>query len=195
MSSTEPADERLSTAEVEEKFRKLSPADWARARSLANFCAANLQGWSGDELLSEAVVKLLSGERVWRPDVLLLVTLKNVMHSIASNEHKRNANGPIDQYAVVDTGTMDPDDEHTRPVVDAVNHITPEIVVDQRSQIERLSSVVSGNEDEEMVLLAWAEGLSGKAAAEEIGMDMKKYEAARKRIDRKLKQIKAERGQ
>lgn len=187
MSSRETAGDRLSPAEIEDQLRNLSESDWGRAQSLARFCANGVVGWEGDALLAEAVVKLLSGERIWRPGVAPLVTLKLIMHSIASNERKRGANGPIDHFVEVDAIGEQRDDENPMAGVQAINEVTPEDIADARLLIEHLSSLVSGNEDEEMVLLAWLDGLGGKAAAEEVGMEMNRYEAARKRIQRKLK--------
>ena len=54
---------------------------------------------------------------------------------------------------------------------------------------EAIEKLVADDEDAQMVLMAWSEGIRGKAAAEDLGFDMKRYDAARKRLERKLEPI------
>jgi len=185
MSSTEPPDSRLSLAEVEVEFRSFSGADWKRALSLARFCAAGLSDWTAETLVAEALVKLQSGERVWKRGVPPLVTLKTVMRSIASNNRKKARNGPIDQHATIDVGAGETDDA-SPPGIQAQDTRTPEEIVDERSQLRHIETLVEGDEDAQMVLMAWADGLRGKEAAQELGFDMNRYEAARKRLNTRL---------
>lgn len=193
MSSSDPTENRLSLAEVDSQLRSLSGADWKRAMSLARLCAAGLVGWTGETLLVEAIAKLCSGDRIWRPGVHPLVTLKLVMRSIASNTRKKEKNGPIDQYATVDVRVGDTEEGDLPPGAQAENSATPEEVADGRSQIRYLETLVVGDEDVEMVVMVLAEGLKGKEAAQELGFDTKRYEAAYKRLMRRLEPLKAQR--
>lgn len=189
MSSPPPANDSLSRAEVEAELRALSPADWERALRLARFRAGGLADWTGESLLSEALAKLLAGERVWRRGVSALQTLKNVLHSLASNDRKKQTGAPIDRFATVDVGAGGDDSEDQVPGVTAVDDRSPESVVDGRSQLAAIEKLVADDEDAQMVLMAWSEGIRGKAAAEDLGFDMKRYDAARKRLERKLEPI------
>ena len=184
-----PADDSLSLTEVAAALRTLPPADWERALRLARFRAGGLSDWTDESLLSEALAKLLSGERVWRRGVSALQTLKNVLHSLASNDRKKQANAPIDRFAIVDVGASGDEGEELSPGVIAVDLRTPESIADGRSQLAALERLVADDEDAQMVLLAWSEGIRGKAAAEDLGFDMKRYDAARKRLERKLEPI------
>lgn len=184
-----PADDSLSPTEVDAALRTLSPADWERALRLARFRAGGLGDWTGDSLLSEALAKLLSGERVWRRGVSALQTLKNVLHSLASNDRKKQAGAPIDRFATVDVGAGGDEGEELSAGVTAIDLRTPESIADGRSQLAALEKLVADDEDAQMVLLAWSEGIRGKAAAEDLGFDMKRYDAARKRLERKLEPI------
>ena len=84
MCSMELPDNQLSPSEVEAELRAFSSGpDWKRAESLARMCAAGLGDWTPDDLLAEALVKLLGGERTWRRGVSPLVTLKTIMRSIS----------------------------------------------------------------------------------------------------------------
>lgn len=194
MSSTTTSVDRLSLEEVDATFRAMSPADWARALSLARLGAAGLIGWTEQTLLAEALVKLQSGERVWRRGVPPLVTLKVAMRSIASNEWKKAKAAPIDRFAVVDVGAGADPDAHaengdTSEGVSALDDRSPDQIVDSRSQLAAIETLVADDEDAAMVLMAWSEGLRGQEAAAELGFDMKRYNAARKRLERKLKPI------
>lgn len=189
MSSPPPADDSLSLAEVDAALRALLPADWERALRLARFRAGGLADWTGESLLSEALAKLLAGERVWRRGVSALQTLKNVLHSLASNDRKKQTGAPIDRFATVDVGAGGTEDEDHMPGVIAVDDRSPESIVDGRSQLVAIEKLVADDEDAQMVLMAWSEGIRGKAAAEDLGFDMKRYDAARKRLERKLEPI------
>lgn len=187
MPPSEPPDSRLSPTEVDAQLRGLSGADWERARSLARFCAAGLTGWTPDNLLAEALVKLQSGERVWRPGVHPLVTLKTAMRSIASNNRKKEARGPIDHNVAVNNG-YSTDENVASLSVQGEDAVTPEDIADGRSQLAYIEDLMVGSdEDVQMVLMAWVDKLRGKEAAEELGFDMHRYEAARKRLLTRLK--------
>ena len=183
------ADDSLSLPEVEVALRALSPADWERALRLARFRVGGLADWTGESLLSEALAKLLAGERVWRRGVSALQTLKNVLHSLASNDRKKQTGAPIDRFATVDVGVGDAEDEDHVPGVVAIDDRSPERIVAGRSQLAAIENLVADDEDAQMVLMAWSEGIRGKAAAEDLGFDMKRYDAARKRLERKLETV------
>ena len=189
MSSPAPTDDRLSLAEVDAALRALSTADWERAYRLARFRAGGLADWTGESLLSEALAKLLAGERVWRRDVSALQTLKNVLRSLASNDRKKQVGSPIDRFATVDVGAGGTEDEDQVSGVAAVDDLSPENIMDARSQLMAIEKLVANDEDAQLVLMAWSEGIRGKDAAEDLGFDMKRYEAARKRLERKLEPI------
>ena len=72
---------------------------------------------------------------------------------------------------------------------------TPETIVGSREVLAKLVELAAGDADEESVLLSWAEGLSGKEAADSAGINMKEYDAARKRLNRKIAAVKKLTGQ
>lgn len=180
-------DESLCATEVDAVLRAMTPAQWEKALRLARFRAAGLPHWSGESLLAEALAKLLAGDRVWRRGVDALVTLANVMHSLASNDRKKERNAPIDRFATVDMGAGVDEDEPCG--VSSPDDRSPMAVADAKSQLAAIEKLVEDDEDAQMVLMAWAEGLRGKEAAADLGFDMKRYDAARKRLERKLKPL------
>lgn len=177
-------DDRLSLAEVGEALDQLcAGADFARALSIARGRAAGLVGWTAEDLLHETMVNLLAGNRRWPRGLHPLVVLKTAMHSIASNIRKRGKKGPVDARASAEDA-----DQHREP---EVSDQTPIDAVDAKTQLEVILKAVAGDEDAGLVAMAWADELRGKDAAEALGFDMKRYEAARKRLLRKLEPIAA----
>jgi hypothetical protein len=120
-----------------------------------------------------------------------LVVLKTAMYSIASNARKRSHNGPVNPYVQV---AVPEDDGADTPGVMAAtksDKMSPMDAADSRSQLDAIQDLVAGDEEVELVVMAWADGLRGKEAADALGFDMKTYEAARKRLIRRLEPIAA----
>lgn len=187
MARTDSPDQ-LSVAEIEAEFRNFSGVDWKRALSLARMRSAGLPDWTAETLLGEALQKLLSGERTWKRGVPPLVTLTTIMRSIASNERKKARNGPIDAYSSVDVGAGESTDGGDSPdLVQPEDCRDPAEIIDARSQLAYIEKLVAGDKDAEEVLAAWSMGLRGKEAAEELGFEMNRYEATRKRLIDKLR--------
>jgi hypothetical protein len=188
MATPESPDETLTRAEREALLGALSPGDWERAFSMARLLAAGLADLGPDDLVGEVVTDLLSCVRTWRRGVHPLVTLKVAMHSVASNTRKKAAMAPIDRFATVSTGVDEEADGDLLPI-HAVDERTPEDAVDARLQLARIEKLVKGDDDAELVLMAWAIGIRGVEAQKEAGLDAKRYDAARQRLLRKLKLV------
>lgn len=163
---------RLNYQEVQDRLARMSAADLRRAERIADFLARGLVGLSGEDLLQEACVKLLSGERRFPRDVYPLKVLKSAMHSEASNARKGARASPIDARVPV------PDDGPDRR--------SPEVELLASEQFRALVATCSGDPDAERVVLAWADGLRGAEAQEATGLAGKTFDAARKRATRKL---------
>lgn len=183
-------DEALSRAEREALLGAMTPGDWERANSLARLAALGLADMSPDDMLQEALTDLLDMIRTWRRGVHPLVTLKLAMHSIASNARKKAANAPIDQYVTVSSGEEDAPDGHPMPV-QGLDALSPTDFAEGREQLAWIEQLVKGDDDADLVLLAWAMGYRGSEARMETGLDAKQFDAARQRLLRKLKPVAA----
>lgn len=190
---TNAADQNLTQDQVGEVLAGLSAADWGRALAIAGSLCGGVTGWTADDLLQEAMTKLLAGDRVWPAGVHTMVVLKIAMHSIASNARKHNKAGPIDQTVEVDV--FEVDDEKLGSTARSTTGITPEDVVSGKEQIAAVYAALAGDEDLHMLAIAWAEGLRGEEAYKELGWDAKKYDAERKRLTRRLEKLDPERSQ
>ncbi|BFO55804.1 hypothetical protein [Acidovorax sacchari] len=180
--------ERLQAEDVDKEIRALlgSPADFARLRSIASTLAAGVTGLTGDDLLSEAVVRFYQGRRAWPRGVHPLVVFKSAMRSLASDMRKRNVLSPVDETVALATAEVDLDSADTRRRVHGASTLTPEDDLSGKEQLAAAYAVVAGEEELELLVMVWADGLRGDEAAKELDWDKKKYEAARKRLNRRL---------
>lgn len=177
---------RLAPHEVEATLNQMEAADWKRAENSARLLAGGLHECTFEDLLQEACTKFLSGERRFPRGLPPLVVLYNTMRSEANKIRKRAVKGPIDKYVTVSASSDEESDEHFGPRIDAVDSRTPEAAMAAKDQLEYIFKTLEGDEELEMVAMAWADGLRGQEAADAAGLDMKAYDAARKRLDRKL---------
>jgi DNA-directed RNA polymerase specialized sigma24 family protein len=189
MSAVPESGPSLAPAEVEAQLQALPAADWRRAQSIASAFCGGLTGWSSMDLLQETVTRFLEGRRTWPAGVHPLVVLKSAMHSIASNARKHNELNPVDD--TVTLATFDTADAGTVAVtaVYGVVSTTPEDSTAGKQELAAVYAVVAGDEELEFLVMAWADGLRGDEAATELGWDKKTYEAARKRLTRRLDAI------
>lgn len=188
MSAMSTPTESLTLAEVRTTLQGLSAADWKRVKSFARLRAAGLPDWTAETLLAEAVTELWAGQRVWRRGVGAVTTIANVMRSVASNERKKRAGAPIDPFTMVDAGAGTEDGEPQGVI--ASDERSPLAIADSRSQIAAIDKLLGDDEDARLVLMAWADGLRGKVAAADLDFDMKRYDAARKRLEHRLAPLK-----
>lgn len=182
---------RLSTVEVDAAIRALaaSPADWSRLETLATVLSYGVFELTGDDLLQEALTRFLEGRRRWPAGgVPPVVVVKNAMHSIASDARKRAELGPIDETVALAEGSPT-DESDVRLQVHGKVTVTPEDNLSGKEQLVAVYACVAGDEDLEMLVMAWADGLRGEVAAQELSWDKKQYEAARKRLERRLKAL------
>ena len=184
------AGERLTADEIEVAVRALaaSPADWSRLETIAAVLSSGVSELTGDDLLQEALTRFLEGRRRWPVNVPPVVVVKNAMHSIASDARKRAEFGLIDEAVALADGAPT-DESDARPQVQGKVTITPEDELSGKEQLVAIYAHVAGDEDLEMLVMAWADGLRGDDAAQTLGWDKKKYEAARKRLERRLKAL------
>ncbi|MGT0247603.1 RNA polymerase sigma factor [Burkholderia pyrrocinia] len=186
MSDTVENDRRLSKREVEEELRKLSEADWTRAEIYADFLSRSLAGCDGNDLLQMAMEKFLNMRRRWPRGLEPLKALFGAMRSISSNELKKETNGPIDTFAVVSTTDESPDEGQVQPYAVATTLETPEDVLIGRQLVEQIEAELSDDEEAGLLFMFWIEGTRGAEAAAELGWDQKRFDAARKRLLRRL---------
>ena len=193
----EMSSSRLTPQEVDLEIPKLlaSAADWRRLRSIATMMSAGVVGLTGEDLLQETLTRFYEGRKRWPREIHPVVVVKNAMRSVASDTRKRQDLGPVDVTVELATGGSEDDALDFRPKVHGSVAITPEVELSGKEQLAAVYAAVVGDEDLELLVMAWADGLRGDEAAQELGWDKKKYEAARKRLVRRLATLDADRRQ
>lgn len=183
----------LGPSEAEAAINAISDGDWKRLRSHSRLMSLGIPEMVDDDLMHEALVRLLEGKRRWRRGVEGFTTMYNIMRSIASDTRKKAREGPIARFTVVTEGNGGDDEEEVpQQEAAAIAAGTPELALEIKKIFAILEKLIVGNEDEEGVLQCWACGLFGQQAADELQISMKAYDAARKRLDRKIATAKKE---
>ena len=119
--------------------------------------------------------------------------IASVLDSMASNYRKREVNGPIVSGTIAgSTEALDDADLLVRDV-EPVDATTPEDAASGSQQLKKLEALLADDEDATLVTWEWAAGRRGKEAMEALGMSENQYEAARKRLLRKLETMEDER--
>lgn len=185
--------DRLTLADVKQELEKMSPADWVRVERIAKRAFAGLGAASHEDLLQEACAKLLGGERVWHRGYRAVPAIASVLDSMASNARKREANGPIDGNTVVESDDVMEATELLVRNVEPIQTLTPEVATSDAEQAARVEMLLADDAEAALVAWEWAAGRRGKEAAEALQMDENQYDAARKRLMRKLETMEDER--
>ena len=176
----------LSRTEVETALNGLSPADYQRIKIMARTYALGLTYLTAEDLIQETYLKLIAGERVFPRGVRPATVVISAMHSEASNCREREQTGAVDHYVDVSAMSQPIDDDEDTAVVIPRNEVTPDRILDARRDFSAIEALVADDADLQDVVVAWSLELRGAAASEYLEWDMKRYEAARKRLVRRL---------
>lgn len=192
MPDSEPP-KHLQRAEVDAALVRLvqDAGEMARVRKLARVIAHGLPAMDADDLLGKAMMLLLAGTRKWPRGLPALVTLIGVMRSVAYRTRRK-----LDYLLAEDLGTPSDDDSEieSSPLAEGVSpESDPARAVEAESELAAVQNAVKGDEELELLAEALAEGLTGMGIAKELGWDGKDYDAARKRLSRRLAAIKTDR--
>ena len=99
----------LTPGEVRRIIGRLRGPDLVRLAALARVWAAGLRQYDADDLLNEALDRVLSGRRPWPVDVPLPAFLSQVMRSIASQWRQEDRREPLKED---ETGVMFEEEGH-----------------------------------------------------------------------------------
>ena len=187
MAAVLPPQPPPTRAQIEPAINALPAADWKRLEYLGNGMAAGVTGWTGKDLLQEALTKFLEGARTWPAGLPSVVVIGHVMKSIASNERESNEASPVVDTEHVDSveGQLEDQAGGDQGVV-GKTLTTPEDIAAAREQLVAIYAALAGDPDLQKLVKCWAEGVRGEQARKELGWTKEKYEAERKRVFRRL---------
>ncbi len=164
-------------------LRRLSDDDLRRLQQLARLRVIGLHTVDWQDLLHEAIVRLLDGSRRWPRDVSLTVFLRETMRSIAS-DHWRRLESPVivaeselGVNAVTGEGALD---NAMDPAA------SPERRLSAAETLARVEEVFRSDDDALKVMAGMASGKSPQEIQEETGMNKIRYASTQRRIRRGL---------
>lgn len=184
---------KLNPIEIELALNGLTAAEWKIIKVMAHRYAAGLIVLDADDLVSETYIALLSGDRVFPRDAKPANVVINAMHSVASNCREREQHGPIDTFVDVASFVqpIEADDDGSLAVV-PMTQITPDRIVETRSTLSLISAIGDTDSELEELLTAYSLELRGQEAADFLDWDLNRFEAARKRLARRLAKLEEE---
>lgn len=179
----------LNLVEVGAALDRLSPAEWKVIKYMAGQYARGLILLSSNDLIHKTFAALLSGDRRFPRNAKPVNVVINAMHSEASNCREREKDGAVDHHVDVATLTQSMDEEGDLSVVPSTE-ITPERIAENRQLMAAINTLVEDDPELQDLVAVWCLDMKGQDAAEYLEWDMKKYEAARKRLVRRLDKMK-----
>lgn len=157
------ATETYTPAEVSRALTELGAADKTVLVKIARAYAGKT-GYSHEDLLQEALTRVLEGKRTWPRKLPLMVFLRGVMRSIASDW---TAEGRDD--------TVDVDD------IGYVNHSAA-----ARIDLRRMFALFDDDPVAQKIFAAMLEGVKGEQLRQLSGLAPKDYESKRTKMRRRL---------
>ena len=179
----------LSRTEVETELTNISPTDFRRIKIMASTYSRGLAYLAPEDLIQETYIKLIAGERVFPRAVRPVTVVINAMHSEASNCRDREQSGAIDHHVDVSSISQPIDDDEGTALVIPRNEVTPERILEAKADLSAIEALVADDADLQDVVVAWSLELRGREASEYLGWEMNRYEAARKRLMRRLETV------
>lgn len=192
----DPSTEIATPDHLRRAIEGLTCAETAKLKAFSSSQARGVRryvsGLGEYDLLQEAVVSLLQGQRSWKPDQVGFVgMLMGAMRSIASNLSQKGqdtASRPIlefeatvrnesgEQLSILERAT----DSRQNPELTLLEHELPteEQLVSEIEQLFEHDTVAS------LVLDGWKNGMKGPEIAASLEISKKEYDAAVRRIRR-----------
>lgn len=178
-------EDTLSVAEFETAFGALSQVDLIRLRHVALYFA-NRGGGEADDLLQEALARVLEGRRSCPREVSIVQFVGGIVRSLTSeaNETLRKGLGPVPMAAGVAEHA-----EHDGP--------SPErevaSLIDDGAVLTKVQAMIAGDDELELLVEGICDGMKGRELEELLGIDSKRLAAVQRRLRRTLAELKAER--
>ena len=189
--TTLAGDEIATIEECIGALRALSASDLQQLNNSARMRAAGLELLEGDDLVNEAIARLLSGSRRWPRKVPLVAFLLQTMRSIANSHWKR-----LERPKEVRESALVVAAEVGDGIVDRAPDVSmePEARTLAAETLARIESLFSGDKDAMTVISGAANGKSPVEIQTETCMDATRYATIRRRIRRRVIQAFSEEG-
>jgi len=169
--------------EVVTAFEGLSHSDLARLRQLARLRSFKMPGQDWEDLLSEAVSRVLAGSRRWPKSVPFIAFMAQTMRSVADEQWER-----LKREGWVLEGDLESSDgEMSISLAElAVDEVDPLRLALARSALAGIARLFAQDADALKVLQGMAEGLSPEEIMQSAQMGKTAYATTQRRIRRTL---------
>lgn len=177
-----------SIPELLSAFAALTNADLLALRKAASMLLDGTQYTEPSDLIHEALIRCLNGTRTWPTHVPFTVFLANAMRSIAGADRRSKA-----------AQTTRPESHYvTENFFEPLNYFAPRspsaeeaylsMLERERAEqeIDRLREAFNADPVASVVLTGWLSGLSTQEIVADNLLPFKEYDAARKRLRRKV---------
>ncbi|WP_192924814.1 transposase [Sinorhizobium medicae] len=182
----QPGEQYYSADEAIAAFRALSDTDLNKLGRIANFIASSDGYAPPQELINESFIRIADGRRQWPRSLPFLVFVGGVMKSLRGDNYLISEERKIVRlkqgFAVVKTEEL--------PMV-AANDDSEELARKEELEdaMSKLQAHFAGDEEMEMLLMGIEDGLRGKDLQDAVGVDAKRLEALRTRMNRHIDKL------
>lgn len=173
-----------SQKEAAVALSRLSDADLRRLERIARFRAIGLYELDWQDLLHDAIVRLLDGTRHWPTSVPLIAFLHETMRSIASDHWRRRYTNPVILEAQLSRKDNDSNPFLVESVSDPTVDLERDVSVDET--LARIMKVFEGDSIAMRVIFGMAVGKSPNEIQTENHISAKQYATTQRRIRRTL---------
>ena len=180
-----PREKYATKGQVYKAIKALTDADHKKLMIIAVFYCRNRKLHNHtiepEELISEAVVATLSGNKQWRHgNVSLIKHLDQAMRNISGHLAGKGLKESLAKEALKDLQTI------TRKTTDTVSS-----TVLSRDELRRVQSLFDGDEPASRLLELKSQEMTMSEIKSAMGMSNTEYETVFKRVYRKLRKYKA----
>ncbi len=184
----------LSTIEARRAIEALTIADWVRLKRSAEFWA-RFRGLAphestAEDLLEEAQLKALTGDRPWNRDFTFVQHVRKSMKSISDGWAKKRGHKETCLFSQI----LEPNAEGKEgsPLDTLKSDLpTPDRSLGAKKEVARIARLFTDDTEATQVLQGWYDGLKAHEIRQKYGLDEGKYAAARKRIRLKVMSLRS----
>lgn len=182
MVSTAPPSEHASIDEVVTALDALTPEDLLRLRQLAKLRSTALVVMGWEDLLNEAIRRVLEGARLWPKAVPFIAFMVQTMRSIASEERREQQT----HATVAEADLVGADGTPLSLDQLSSNEVDPPRETAARQLLGRIESLFTGDQAALAVLRGFALGLTPEEIQEAGSLSTTQYATTQRRIRRAL---------
>ncbi len=174
--------EYYSAEEIEQQIHNLSNIDLLRLQKIANKYTGNHE-LKADDLIQEAVCRILAGERKkWPVDLPILSFIAGIMKSIAYDERRKRA--PVIRYDEDQLNSIKSEDAAIDEKL-----ITEEEHKEVQEKFKVLEKYLSDDEEVLLVIMHLSEEHTPSQIMADEKWEKRQYDTIRRRMRRKINKL------